>query len=34
MAKDIVPYKFNAPAKQYKFKPKKVGFIEQAGKTF
>ena len=34
MAKDIVPYKFNPPAKKYKFKPKKVGLMEQAGKTF
>ena len=34
MAKDIVPYKFNPPAKQYKFKPKKVGFMGKAGKTF
>jgi hypothetical protein len=34
MAKDIVPYKFNAPAKRYKIKPKKIGIMAKAGKGF
>ena len=34
--KDNLPvvYKFNAPAKNYKFNPKKIGFMEKAGKSF
>ena len=34
MAKEIVPYKFNPPAKRYNFKPKPVGVLGRAGKTF
>ena len=34
MAYEIVPYKFNPPAKRYNFKPKPVGVLGRAGKTF
>jgi hypothetical protein len=34
MAYEIVPYKFNPPAKKYKFNPKKIGVMTKAGKTF
>ena len=34
MAKEIVPYKFNPPAKRYNFKPKPIGVLGRAGKTF